>query len=270
MRLIRNWLRAPIMINGKLVKRRKGVPQGSPLSPLLSNIMLNELDRFFERQGIRFVRYADDFSLYFKTKASAKQKGNKTYKFLRDKLKLPINREKSKICKPINHVILGFGFVPIYRKGIKGKYQLVVARKNWKKFKMKIKKITRKTTPMSFDERIQKLNQAIRGWINNFRIAHIIHKLTEIDGWMQKPPTLLHMASLEETRKEKEKPYSPWSRPYRSRLCMEQDTDGWWAVAQSPILGTTITLERLKKRGYISLLEVYLKISPQHNEPLYT
>ena len=269
MRLIRNWLRAPIMINGKLVKRRKGVPQGSPLSPLLSNIMLNELDRFFERQGIRFVRYADDFSLYFKTKASAKQKGNKTYKFLRDKLKLPINREKSKICKPINHVILGFGFVPIYRKGIKGKYQLVVARKNWKKFKMKIKKITRKTTPMSFDERIQKLNQAIRGWINNFRIAHIIHKLTEIDGWIRNRLRYCiwhHWKKRERKRKNlirlgvNPTDAFKWSRTRK----------GGWATAQSPILNTTITVERLKKRGVLSCLELYRKISPQHNEPLYT
>ncbi len=107
MRLIRNWLRSPIMIDGKLVKRRKGVPQGSPLSPLLSNIMLNELDRFLEKQGVRFVRYADDFSLYFKTKATARQMGNRAYIFLRDRLKLPINRDKSKICRPIDHVILG-------------------------------------------------------------------------------------------------------------------------------------------------------------------
>jgi RNA-directed DNA polymerase len=76
MRLIRKWLRSPIQINGKLIKRRKGVPQGSPLSPLLSNIMLHELDRELERQGLRFVRYADDFSIYTKTKATARKVGN--------------------------------------------------------------------------------------------------------------------------------------------------------------------------------------------------
>ena len=95
MRLIGKWLRSPIQTEGKLVKRRKGVPQGSPLSPLLSNIMLHELDRELERQGLRFVRYSDDFSIYLKTKATARKVGNNIYRFLKKKLKLPINREKS-------------------------------------------------------------------------------------------------------------------------------------------------------------------------------
>jgi len=100
MQLVRRWLRAPIWINGKLIKRRKGVPQGSPISPLLSNIMLHELDMEPERQGLRFVRYADDFSIYCKTKSEARAKGNQIYLYLRDKLKLPINREKSGIRRP--------------------------------------------------------------------------------------------------------------------------------------------------------------------------
>jgi len=109
--LIRRWLRAPIQIKGKLVKRRKGVPQGSPLSPLLSNILLHELDKELERQGQRYVRYADDFSVYTKSKSKAKETGNKIFKFLKDKLKLPINREKSSIRRPV-----AYGFVPTYQK----------------------------------------------------------------------------------------------------------------------------------------------------------
>jgi len=185
LRLIRKWLRAPILIKGKLVKRRKGVPQGSPLSPLLSNIMLHELDRELERQGLQFIRYADDFSIYTKTKATACKTGNVIFKFLKDKLKLPINREKSGIRRPVNFIILGFGFVPTYVKGEKGKYQLVVSEKSWKKFKQKLKTITRKTTPMSFNERIRKLNEILRGWVNNFRMASIYGKLKELDGWVR-------------------------------------------------------------------------------------
>lgn len=94
LRLIRKWLRAPIEINGKLVKRRKGVPQGSPLSPLLSNILLNELDKELTTQGQKFIRYADDFSIYTTSNYKAQTIGNKVYIFLRDKLKLPINRDK--------------------------------------------------------------------------------------------------------------------------------------------------------------------------------
>ncbi|MEZ5196363.1 MAG: group II intron reverse transcriptase/maturase [Bacteroidales bacterium] len=215
LRLIRKWLRSPIQINGKLVKRRKGVPQGSPLSPLLSNIMLHELDRELERQGLRFVRYADDFSIYAKTKAAARKVGNAIYTFLKKKLKLSINREKSGIRRPVNFIILGFGFVPTYVKGEKGKYQLVVSPKSWEKLKQKLKTITRKTNPMSFDERIQKLNEVQRGWVNNFRMASIYNKLNDLDGWVRNRLRycIWHhcpkgIPSGEETRKKKEKPDS--------------------------------------------------------------
>jgi len=269
MRLIRKWLRAPIKIKGRLVKRRKGVPQGSPLSPLLSNIILHELDRELERQGHRFVRYADDFSIYTKSKASARKVGNAIFQFLRDKLKLPINKQKSGIRRPFNFVVLGFGFVPTYKKGEKGKYQTVVSDKSWKKLKQKFKTITRKTTPMSFDERIQKLNEVQRGWVNNFRMANIYNKLSDLDGWIRNRLRYCiwhHWKKLERKRKnlirlgiEQGQAYA-WSR---SRM-------GGWAIAQSPILGTTITLARLSKRGYVSTLDIYKRISPQLNEPLYT
>jgi group II intron reverse transcriptase/maturase len=185
LRLIRKWLRAPIQINGKLVKRRKGVPQGSPLSPLLSNIMLNELDKELEKQGLRYVRYADDFSIYTKSESVARKIGNSIFRFLKDKLKLPINRDKSGIRRPVNFKVLGYGFVPTYRKGEKGKYQLVASEKSWKSLKEKLKMITRKTTPMSFDERIQKLNETTRGWLNYFRMASLRGKLKELDGWLR-------------------------------------------------------------------------------------
>ena len=127
LRLIRKWLRAPIVINGKLTKRRKGVPQGSPLSPVLSNIMLHELDKELEKQGLKYVRYADDFSIYCKSNHAARKTGNKIFLFLKNKLKLPINREKSGIRKPVQFTILGHRYVPTYEKGTKGKYQLVVS-----------------------------------------------------------------------------------------------------------------------------------------------
>ena len=185
MQLIRRWLRAPIWINGKLTKRRIGLPQGSPISPLLSNIMLHELDEELEKRGLRFVRYADDFSIYCKTKTEAREMGNRIYVFLRDKLKLPINREKSGIRRPVNFSLLGYSFVPTYEKGVRGKYQLVVEKSRWKQLKAKLKKVTRKTTPMSFDERIQKINEIHRGWINNFRLANIQGKLNVLDGWLR-------------------------------------------------------------------------------------
>lgn len=162
LRLIRKWLRVPILIKGKLVKRRKGVPQGSPISPLLSNILLHELDKELTRKGLKFVRYADDFSIYTKSKYQAKTVGNAIFLFLRDKLKLTINREKSGIRKPIQFTILGFSFASTYQKGIKGRYQLTVGDKAWAKLKQSLKEVTRKTAPKSFEERIRKINDPSR------------------------------------------------------------------------------------------------------------
>ena len=93
LRLIRKWLRAPIHIDGKLHRRRKGVPQGSPISPLLSNILLDVLDKELDRRNLKYVRYADDFSIYTKSKKEAKKVGNEIYLYLRDKLRLPINKD---------------------------------------------------------------------------------------------------------------------------------------------------------------------------------
>jgi len=269
LRLIRKWLRIPIMINGKLVKRRKGVPQGSPLSPLLSNIMLNELDKEMEKQGLRYVRYADDFSIYTKSNHAARKTGNSIYSFLNDKLKLPINREKSGIRRPVNFTILGFGFVPTYVKGEKGKYQLVVSVKSWKSLKQKLKTITRKTTPSTFDERIHKLKEVQRGWLQYFRMASIQVKLRDLDSWLRNRLRYCiwhHWKKPERKRKnfirlgvDQNHAYS-WSR---TRM-------GGWAVAQSPMLVTTITLERLKLRGYESMLFYYQNIAPHLDEPLYT
>lgn len=268
LRLIRKWLRSPIQINGKLTKRRKGVPQGSPISPLMSNIMLHELDKELERQGLRYVRYADDFSIYTKSQSQARKVGNSIYLFLMNKLKLSINRGKSGIRKPVQFSILGFKFVPTYEKGEKGKYQLVVSERSWKTLKENLKTITRKTTPKTFGERVKQLKEVQRGWLNYFRMASIYSKLKELDSWLRNRLRYCiwhHWKEPERKRKnlirlgiDQNHAYS-WSR---TRM-------GGWAVAQSPILITTITLKRLIKRGYESMLDYYKQVASQLNEPLY-
>jgi RNA-directed DNA polymerase len=185
MRLIRKWLRAPILIKGRLVKRRKGIPQGSPLSPLLSNILLHELDKELEKQNLKYVRYADDFSIYCKTKQAARKAGNKIFLFLKNKLKLAVNLEKSGIRKPVQFEILGYKFVPTYIKGDRGKYQLTVSDKGWLRLKQTLKSLTRKTSAKSFHERIQQLKEVQTGWINYFRMASIYVKLKELDSWVR-------------------------------------------------------------------------------------
>lgn len=259
MKLLRSFLRAPIQIKGKLHKRRKGVPQGSPLSPLLSNILLNELDKELEKRGHRYVRYADDFSIYVKSEVSAKRVGNGIYKFLRDKLHLPINREKSGIRKPLNFTTLGFGFVPTYKKGEKGKYQLVVKESKWRELKAKLKRLTKKTIPASFDERITKINLLIKGWVNYYKLASIQQKLKKLDEWLRNRLRYCiwhHWKKPERKRKNLIRLGIDLNQAYAwSRTRM-----GGWRVAQSPILITTITINRLEKRGYVSLLEYYKKV----------
>lgn len=266
MQLLRKWLKAPIKINGKLQKRRKGVPQGSPLSPLLSNILLHQLDKELTRRGHKFVRYADDFSIYCKSHNQAKSTKVVVEKFLKNKLKLTVNQEKSGIRKPVNFTILGFSFVPVYKKGSKNQYQLVVGEKAWKRLKERLKGITRKTTPAKFDERITKIKEVQRGWLTYFRGTNIMGKLRDIDGWLRN--RLRYCI------------WHDWKKPERKRknlirLGIDQDhayawsrtRKGGWAIAQSPILGTTITLNRLKKRGYLSLTELYIQLNPSLCEP---
>ncbi|OFZ57712.1 MAG: group II intron reverse transcriptase/maturase [Bacteroidetes bacterium RIFCSPHIGHO2_02_FULL_44_7] len=268
LRLIRLWLRAPILINGKLTKRTKGVPQGSPLSPLLSNIMLHELDKEMEKQGLRYVRYADDFSIYTKSHAEARKVGNGIYLFLKNKLNLSINREKSGIRKPVQFEILGYNFVPTYEKGAKGKYQLVVSEKSWKTLKEKLKIITRKTTPKTFVERIKQLKEVCRGWLNYFRLGSISGKLKDLDRWLR---NRLRYCIWHDWKKpeRKRKNLIRLGVPTGQAYAWSRTRMGGWAVAQSPILITTITLKRLARKGYESMLDYYEKVSPQLNEPLY-
>jgi RNA-directed DNA polymerase len=261
LRLIRQWLRSPILKNGRLEKRRKGVPQGSPLSPLLSNILLDQLDKELQRRGLKYVRYADDFSIYLRSKSAARQVGNEIYVFLRDKLDLPINEEKSGIRRPTTFTLLGHGFTPTYRKGEKGKYQLVVKKGSWLNLKRKLKWLTKKTLGYSFTERLRKLKEVWLGWINNYRLTSIYTKLKALDEWLRN--RLRYCI------------WHDWKKPERKRknlirlgtsqgqaYAWSRTRMGGWAVAQSPILGTTITLSRLRRRGYASMLDYYLTFRP--------
>ena len=254
LRLIRKWLRSPISENGKLRKRRKGIPQGSPLSPLLSNILLDVLDKQLKAMRLKYVRYADDFSIYAKSKSEAREIGNQVYLYLLETLKLPINRAKSGIRRPANFELLGHGFVPIYQKGIKGQYQLVVAKSSWTKFRRNLKQITKKTKPISILERLRQLNEVCRGWINNYRLTRIQVKAKKLDQWLRNRLRycIWHdWKKAERKRKNlirlgitKGQAYA-WSR---TRM-------GGWAVSQSPILGTTITQSKLRRKGYKPLTD---------------
>ena len=254
LRLIRKWLRAPILIKGRLHKRRKGMPQGSPLSLLLSNIMLDVLDKYLKKLGLKYVRYADDFSIYTQSKAEAREIGNAVYMFLKHKLALPVNREKSSICRPNHFKVLGYGFVPTYKKGEKGKYQMIVNKSRWENLKRKLKACSKKTKPHSLAERLVKIKQVFTGWLQHYRLASIQAKVKELDEWLRNRLRycIWHdWKKLERKRKNlirlgvKQGQANAWSR---TRM-------GGWAVAQSPIMSTTITVSRQRKKGYESMLD---------------
>ena len=251
MKLIRRYLQSDMMIGGLTQQREQGTPQGSPLSPLLSNILLTELDKELEKRGLRFVRYADDFSIFVKSNRAALRVKRSITRFVENKLHLKINEEKSQICRPIQYFMLGYGFVPTYKKGEKGKYNLRVSPKSFKRLKQKIKEVTRKTLPLPLTERLTKLENITRGWINYYRFANIVGKLRDLDTWVRnrlryciwkhwKKPNK-RMRSFIRLGINKNQAYA-WSR---SRM-------GGWAIAQSPMMKTTVTIERLQRKGYVS------------------
>ncbi len=256
-------------MNGKLTRRRKGVPQGSPLSPLLSNILLHELDQYLEKQRLRYVRFADDFSLYAKTPYLAQRAAKAVTEFVEGKLRLKINRGKSGIRKPEQFQLPGYSLTKTQKQEKRGQYHLTVSHKSWDKLKERLKAITRKTAPKSFDERIQELKEVQRGWLQYFRMGSIYSRLREVDSWLR---NRLRYCIWHDWKKpdRKRKNLIRLGVPAGKAYAWSRTRMGGWAVAQSPILVTTITLSRLRKRGYESLLDYYLKVAPQLNEPLYT
>ena len=165
--LIRKYLVSGVMENGVVSPTKVGTPQGGNLSPLLSNIMLNELDKELEKRGLRFTRYADDCIIVVKSEKAANRVMESVTKFIEKKLGLKVNVTKSKVARPNQIKYLGYGFYYTKTGKIKPKPHL----KSVQKFKRRLKQLTKRSWSISLRERIIKLNQVIRGWINYFKIA---------------------------------------------------------------------------------------------------
>ena len=241
---------------GKLEKRTRGTPQGGPLSPLLSNIILNELDEELEKRGHKFVRYADDCSIFLRSKRAAERVLSSITRFLQEKLHLEVNQKKTSICRPLKFNLLGHGYVSSYKKGSRGKYRLCIAKKSWRRLKEKIKVITRKTSPIPFMERIRRLNFLMRGWLNYFKEATGQEKLRNLDAWIR---CRLRYCIWKSWKKPKRRirAFIQLGLPrFRARQYGYSRMSGW-AIACSPIMGTTVTEARLRKKGYIPFQEYY-------------
>ena len=259
LRLIRRYLQSGLMLGGVEQVRGEGTPQGGPLSPLLSNILLNELDQELEKRGHRFVRYADDVSIYLRSRVAAKRVLGSIRRFLENKLLLEVNQKKTRICRPVKLILLGYGFVSVYKKGVKGQYRLRVAPTSMKRLKLKLKGLTRKTRPISLTNRIGQINRLMKGWLQYFKYAHTYEKLKQLDGWVRNRLRYCiwkHWKKPEKRRRSFIRLGVPHGQAYawsRSRM-------GGWAIAQSPMMRTTVTIDRLKQRGYLPFIDYYLSI----------
>ncbi len=179
--LLYKFVKAGVMVNGVKRPSEEGVPQGGPLSPVLSNIMLNDCDKELEKRGHKFVRYADDLMVFCRSKRSAERVMESITKFLEMKLKLKVNREKSVvryITKDVKY--LGHGF---YNN--KGTIQLTIHKKSLKKMKLKLKEVLNKNNGWSYEFRKLRLRYLIRGWVSYFRMAHAKTRLAQLDEWMR-------------------------------------------------------------------------------------
>lgn len=256
LKLIRRYLQSGIMVDGVSSKRTEGTPQGSPLSPLLSNILLNELDKELAKRNHRFVRYADDFSIYVRTKRSAQRVMRSISRFVESKLKLRINRIKSSV-RYIGHMeLLGYG---IYRMRSQ-RFGLKVIDSNWRKFVNRCKQITRKSLPLSYDERVSKLKQLCYGWIGYFRYANIKTRLIALDRLLGSRLRYCIWKSWKRLR-TRIRNLMKLGLPEWQAVKWGFTRRGGWHVVQSPILQTTITNARLRQRGFVPLAVIYEKYS---------
>jgi RNA-directed DNA polymerase len=256
--LIRKFLNTGIMKGEEYEKREQGTPQGSPLSPLLANILLNELDWEMEKRGLKFVRYADDITIFQQSHTAARRVLSKIRDFIERKLKLSVNMDKTKIVKPNKLEILGFCFVPAYKKGDRG-WILAISKKSWENLKFKLKEITRKTAGLSVRERIAEINTLMRGWVNYFRKGTGYQKFKTLDAWLRHRLRYCIWHDWKKPKKREKSLIKLGVEPSKAAGYARTQMGGW-AVAQSPIMKTTVTEKVLQRIGYQSFLDYYLSL----------
>lgn len=249
--LVTKYLRAGVMVKGKYEETTIGTPQGGNLSPLLSNIMLNELDKELEARGLHFVRYADDCIITVASSATANRVMHTVTSWIERKLSLKVNATKSKVTKPTRLKYLGFGFVKM-----NGKWEARPHKDSINKFKRKLKKLTYRSWSVSMDYRILRLNQVIRGWINYFRIGKMKQNMTKIDKHLRNRMRIVIWKQWKTSKKRmwglRKLGVPEWM--VRQSVGF---TDHYQAVAKTAGL-RRITKEILAKRGLISCLDYYL------------
>ena len=249
--LIRKYLQAGVLVNGVFEKTEKGTPQGGNISPILSNIMLNELDKELERRGLQFVRYADDCIIFTKSRKAANRVMESITRFIEKKLRLKANKDKSKVDRPWRIKYLGFSF---YQS--KGIVEIKVHQKSIDKFKDEIREITSRSNGMSMERRFEKLQQVIRGWINYFKIAKMKKVVQELDQWIRHR---LRMCYWKQWKKIGTRQYNLVKLGIENDKAWEfaNTRKSYWRVSNSQVLNKSLTNKTLERLGYLSLSSVY-------------
>jgi group II intron reverse transcriptase/maturase len=249
--LIHKYLNAGVMTEGREEPSEQGVPQGGPLSPLLGNIMLNELDKELERRGHKFVRYADDMVILCKSKRSAERTMKNIIPFIEGKLFLKVNREKSKVTHVRGVKFLGYTFYVYRDEG-----RLRIHPKSIQKMKAKIKMLTSRSNGWGHERRKEALRQYIRGWVQYFKLADMKNLLLRIDMWYRRR---LRMVIWKQWKRLRTKGANlirlgiPKSKAWE----WANTRKGYWHTANSFILSRSITSDRLRIAGYIFLSDYY-------------
>ena len=249
--LIRKYLNAGVMVRGRYEETNKGTPQGGNLSPLLSNIMLNELDKELEARGLHFVRYADDCVIAVGSSAAANRVMHTITKWIEKKLGLKVNATKTKVTTPSKLKYLGFGFW----KDAEG-WKARPHKDSIKRFERKLKQLTKRSWSVSMDYRIEKLNQVIRGWINYFRMGSMKQTLVRIDEHLR---TRMRIVIWKQWKKS---PKRYWGlRRLGAPEWMAKQSVGFGDHYQAVVKTTGLHLiskEILARRGLLSCLDYYL------------
>jgi group II intron reverse transcriptase/maturase len=253
LKLIRAYLESGVMLGGLVSPTSEGTPQGGPLSPLLSNVMLHELDKELERRGHRFCRYADDCNIYVKSKKSGKRVMDSVSQFIEKRLNLKVNRAKSAVDYPTKRKFLGFSFY--YLKGIA---RIRVHPKSYKRLKAKLKELTGRSIGISMVTRVAKLNQTIQGWVNYYILADMHSNCQTTDEWLRRRLRMCYWKQWKKIGARLDNLVRLGVS--RSKAWEFANTrKGYWHIANSHILATSLTNEYFRKLGLSGLSAYYSK-----------
>ena len=235
----------------------EGTPQGGPLSPLLSNVMLNELDKELEHRGLPFVRYADDSMIFCKSKRAAMRVRQSITRFIEKILYLKVNKEKTVVSYVRGVKYLGYSFYVT-----KGKCQLTVHLKSKAKMKSRLKELTSRSNGWGYAKRKQKLKEYIKGWVGYYHLANMKRYLLETDEWLRRRIRMCIWKSWKRVKTKVANLIKCGINKYKAYE-WGNTRKGYWRIADSPILHRAITNENLRKAGYATLMGEYLEWYPK-------